>query len=140
MDFGFLATDYAENKEIYVSKKELELNVSGIAFVLDIHKADNSDSEPKYSKDFTMYMPNNDLPNYACFDFIGELEGFKESNLLEGNKVQGYLLNVRLITNEEIKDFFTIDIFVAKENMRFSELEKGMKLTGMFQLQGRIAK
>lgn len=134
----FFATDYAENKEKYQTQKMIDLNLSGIAFVLDIHKEDKS-GELKYSKDFTMYMPNNDLPNYACFDFIGQLEDFKESNLLEDKSVKGYLLNVKLITNEEIKDFFSIDIFVTKENMRFSELQKGMKLTGMFQLQGRIA-
>ena len=39
-----------------------------------------------------------------------------------------------------MKDFFTIDIFVTQENMRFTELQKGMKLTGMFQLQGEIVK
>ncbi len=135
----YLATDYAENKEKYQSQKNIDLNLSGIAFVLDIYKEEKSDSEPKYSKNFTTYMPNNDLPNYACFDFIGQLEDFKESNLLEDKSLKGYLLNVRLITNTDVKDFFTIDIFVTKENMRFSELQKGMKLTGMFQLQGRIA-
>ena len=39
----------------------------------------------------------------------------------------------------EIPDCFTIDMYVTPENMRFTELKKGMHLTGMFQLQGQIA-
>lgn len=135
----YFATDYAENRAIYLTQKKLNINLSGIVFVLDIHNNDTSNSEVKYSKDFTMYMPSNDLPNYGCFDFIGELESFKESYLLNDKSSKGYLLNVRLITNHDVKDFFTIDMYVAKENMRFSELHVGMKLTGMFQLQGSIA-
>ena len=134
----YFATDYAENRDVYHSKKELRIKMSGIAFVIDISTADNSDGEVQYSEDFTMYMPNNDLPNYACFDFIGQLEDFKETVLLEDKSLKGYLLKVRLITNPDIKDFFTIDIFVSPENMRFKELTKGMKLTGMFQMQGQI--
>jgi hypothetical protein len=136
----YFATDYAENREIYHSKKELKMNISGIAFVLDISTIDKSDGELKYSEDFTMYMPNNDLPNYACFDFVGQLEDFKETFLLEDKGLKGYLMKVRLITNSDMKDFFTIDIFVTPENMRIKELTKGMKLTGMFQMQGQIAK
>ncbi|MDG1332200.1 MAG: hypothetical protein P8P74_07710 [Crocinitomicaceae bacterium] len=134
----YFATDYAENRERYLTQKNLNVNISGIAFVLDIHTNDEPEGEVKYSNDFTMYMPNNDLPNYGCFDFIGELISFSESRVLENDEIEGYLINVKLITNEEDKGFFTIDIFVAKENMRFSELVVGMKLTGMFQMQGRI--
>ena len=135
----YFATDYAENREKYLSKKEHKMKISGIAFVLDISKADDSDGEIKYSEDFTMYIPNNDLPNYACFDFIGQLEDYRETFFLESNSQKGYLMKVRLITNPDIKDFFTIDIFVTPENMRFKELTKGMKITGMFQMQGQIA-
>jgi hypothetical protein len=135
----YFATDYAENREKYLSQKQHKVKISGIAFVLDISKEDNSDGEIKYSEDFTMYMPNNDLPNYACFDFTGQLEDFKETFFLEGNSQKGYLMKVRLITNPDIKDFFTIDMFVTPENMRFKELTKGMKITGIFQMQGQIA-
>lgn len=135
----YFATDYAENRDIYLSKKELKVKISGIAFVLDVSNIDKSEGEVKYSEDFTMYMPSSDLPNYACFDFVGQLEDFKEIHILEDKSLQGYIMKVRLITHPEIKDFFTIDIFVAKENMRFQGFTKGMKLTGMFQMQGQIA-
>ncbi len=79
------------------------------------------------------------MPNYACFDFFGLLIDFKETSLLEGDILKGYILTVKLISNPEIEDFFTIDIFVTQENMRFKELTKGMKISGMFQMQGQIA-
>jgi hypothetical protein len=136
---AYLATDYAENRDRYHSQKGHQVKISGIAFVLDISAPQDPDAEMKYSEDFTAYMPSQSLPNFACFDFIGELEGFKETSLLEGSGEKGYLMKVRLITNSEFKDFFTIDIFVSPENMRFKELTVGMKLTGMVQLQGQIA-
>jgi hypothetical protein len=135
----YLATDYAENKAVYLSTKKLKIKISGIAFVLDISNIHQSEGELKYSENFTTYMPNKDLPNYACFDFVGQLEHFKEICLLEDNSLKGYLMKVRLITHPDISDFFTIDIFVTRENMRFKELTIGMKLTGMFQMQGQIA-
>ena len=79
------------------------------------------------------------FPNYACFDFIGELEDFRETTLLSDNSLKAYIMKVRLITNPDMKDFFTIDMYVTPENMRFKELRIGMKLTGMFQMQGQIA-
>lgn len=135
----FFATDYAENQERYRTEKNLQVHISGIAFVLDLHKEEASKGELTYSDQFTSYMPNQNLPNYGCFDFIGQLENYRETSVMEDKSVKGYLLNVRLITHEEQKDFFTIDIFVHPENMRFTELEVGMKLTGMFQMQGKIA-
>lgn len=135
----YLATDYAENRERYHSQKAHQMNISGIVFVLDKSKPQDPNGELKYSEDFTAYMPSQDLKNYACFDFIGELEDFKETTLLENAGLKGYLLKVRLITNSDFKDFFTIDMFVTPENMRFNELVIGMKLTGMVQLQGQIA-
>ncbi|AEA42481.1 hypothetical protein [Fluviicola taffensis] len=135
----YLATDYAENRDRYHSQKAHQMNISGIAFVLDVSKPQDPNDEMKYSEDFTAYMPSQDLLRFACFDFIGELEDFKETTLLEDSSLKGYLMKVRLITNADFKDFFTIDMFVTPENMRFKELTVGMKLTGMVQLQGQIA-
>jgi hypothetical protein len=89
--------------------------------------------------DLYAYIPSKDLPDYGCLDFIGILENFKETTLLPNNGLKGYILNVRLINQPTVKDFFTIDMYVTPENMRFTELKKGMRLTGMFQLQGQIA-
>ncbi|MDR6369540.1 hypothetical protein J2795_000223 [Chryseobacterium bernardetii] len=135
----FFATDYAENKNTYMTQPHLKVNVSGIVFILDVHTNTDLPDGTKMSDDFTTYAPSQDLPNYACFDFIAQLVDFKETELLEDKSVKGYILKLKLITHEENEDFFTIDAFVNKENMRMETLTKGMKVTGALQLQGKIA-
>ncbi len=135
----FFATDYAENKNTYMTQPHLKVNVSGIVFILDVHTNTDLPDGTKMSEDFTTYAPSQDLPNYACFDFIGQVVDFRETELLEDGSVKGYILKLKLITNEENVDFFTIDAFVNKENMRMETLTKGMKVTGALQLQGKIA-
>lgn len=135
---SYFATDYAVNRELYLSQKKLNIKLSGIVFVLDVSKKSN-DGDVKLADDFTGYFPSKDLPGYGCFDFIGLLEDFKETSLLPTDGLKGYILKVRLINHPDEKDFFTIDMYVIPENMRFSELTKGMKITGMFQLLGQIA-
>lgn len=135
----FFATDYAENKNTYMMQPHLKVNVSGIVFILDVHTNTDLPDGTKMSDDFTTYAPSQDLPNYACFDFIAQLVDFKETELLEDKSVKGYILKLKLITHEENEDFFTIDAFVNKENMRMETLTKGMKVTGALQLQGKIA-
>jgi len=135
----FFATDYAENRNTYMTQPHLKVNVSGIILILDVHTNTDLPDGTKMSEDFTTYAPSQDLPNYACFDFIGQIVDFKETELLEDGSVKGYMLKLKLITNEENEDFFTIDAFVNKENMRFEIPAKGMKVTGAIQLQGKIA-
>lgn len=135
----FFATDYAENRNIYMTQPHQKVNISGIVLILDVHTNTDLPDGTKMSEDFTTYAPSQDLPNYACFDFIGQVVDFKETELLEDGSVKGYILKLKLITNEENEDFFTIDAFVNKENMRFEAPTRGMKVTGALQLQGKIA-
>ncbi|AZA77944.1 hypothetical protein EG347_10640 [Chryseobacterium sp. G0186] len=135
----FFATDYAEKREQYLAQPHLKINLSGIAFVLDAHVDFDLPDGTKMSEEFTTYMPSKDLPHYACFDFIGKIIDFKETEIFEDGRVKGYILKLKLITHEEMEDFFTIDVFVSKENMRFDTLTKGMKVAGVLQLQGKIA-
>jgi hypothetical protein len=125
---SYFATDYAENRNRYLSEKKLNIKLSGIAFVMDTH-----------SEAYTAYLPSKDLPDYGCFDFLGVLLDFRETSLLEGEGHKGFILTVKLITDPDIEDFFSLDIFVTQENMRFEGLTKGMKVSGMFQMQGQIA-
>lgn len=133
---SYFATDYAINRELYLTQKKHLVKLSGIVFVLDIFT--KPDGEIKYADDFAGYFPSKDVPNNGCFDFIGILEDFRETSLLPTNSLKGYILNVRLINQPDVSNFFTIDMYVTPENMRFTELKKGMHLTGMFQLQGQI--
>lgn len=133
----YFATDYAVNRELYLSQKKHLVKFSGILFVLDVHTK-KSEGGGLFADDFCALMPSKDLPNYGCLDFVGILEDFKETTLLPTNSLKGYILKVRLIDHPEIINCFTIDMYVTPENMRFTELKKGMHLTGMFQLQGQI--
>ncbi|MEG1035450.1 MAG: hypothetical protein RSN61_15095 [Chryseobacterium sp.] len=135
----FFATDYAEKREQYLVQPHLQINLSGIAFVLDVHQDFDLPDGTKMSEEFTTYMPSKDLPNYACFDFIGKVIDFKETVLFEDGSVKAYIVKLKLVTHEEREDFFTIDVFVHQDNMRFETLTKGMKVAGLLQLQGKIA-
>ncbi|WP_276380553.1 hypothetical protein [Flavobacterium sp. H4147] len=135
----YFATDYAINKEKYHSNKKLNIELSGIIYTLEISNMPETTADgPNYSEDFTMYMPNSKRSEFGYFDFIGQLESFREIDILDNRPSSGYILKIRLITNNDIPDFFTIEMFVNKENMSFENLEIGMKLSGLFQLQGQI--
>lgn len=136
----YFATDYAIHKDKYKTNKKLNIELSGVIYVLDISDMHEKQTEegPNFSDNFTMYMPNKEMAEFGCFDFVGKLESFREISVSEDKSVKAYILKVKLITNEDFEDFFTIEMFVNKENMRFENLTIGMKLTGMFQLQGQI--
>ena len=137
----FYATDYAFNRDKYLSNTKLQMKLSAIIYVLDKHSDENFESsDAKFDPEFCMYMPGQEWSEFGCFDFIGKLESIEEANAFDISAHSGYILKIKLINNEEIADFFTIDMFVNKKNMRFTDdLEVGMKLTGMFQLLGEIS-
>ncbi|MDN3691387.1 hypothetical protein QWZ06_03480 [Chryseobacterium tructae] len=135
----FFPTDYAENKNKYQTQNKINVNVSGIIFVLDLHESFDLPDGTKTDEEFTAYKPSEDLPDYGCIDFIGKVLDIKETEVLEDGSVKGFILKLRLITNSEMEDFFTIDAFVNNENIRFETLTVGMQVAGAMQLQGRIA-
>lgn len=133
--FGFFATDYAVNKNKYKSNKNLNIKVSAIGLVLD--KSDVTEiGGQKVSEDFAAYMPNQDIPRPTYYDFIGVLVDFKPVSITEENG--GYIVKVKLINDESNPDFFTVDMFINKGNMRIKSIEKGMKITGALWFQGEI--
>lgn len=134
--FDFFPTDYAINKSKYTANNEIQLHVSAIAFVVDKSEL-NQDTEVKFSEDFVSYLPSSNLPRQTYYDFIGKVIDFEEINL--ANSAQGYIAKVKLINEDTDPDFFTMDMFMNKENMRISALEKGMKITGLLWFQGEIA-
>lgn len=134
----FFPVDYAENKNQYQTQNKLNVNISGIIFVLDLHQSFDLPDGTKTDDEFTAYKPSQDLPDYGCIDFIGKVLEIKESELLPDGSVKGFMLKLRLITNSEMEDFFTVDAFVSKENMRFAALRLGMQVAGAMQLQGKI--
>jgi hypothetical protein len=136
--FSFFALDYASNKAKYLSTPMLNMHISGIAMVMDLYEVDAT-SEVKMSEDFTAYMPNKDVLNNSMHDIVGQVVAMEPVHALGNEKLNGYIIKTRLITTEEDANFFTIDIFVNKQNMRCAALHVGMKVTGVVQFQGRIA-
>ena len=134
----FLATDYALHRDRYRNATEpLDLHVAGIAFILKPFEAD-PDAEVKYADNFTAYMHTSQLPNYACVDVIAEVEAVTEVEALAPDQGPAYVLKLRLITQEDEPDFFTVDTYIVRESLQVPRPEVGMKLTGMVQLQGRL--
>ncbi|MFT4536106.1 MAG: hypothetical protein ACI9P5_003480, partial [Saprospiraceae bacterium] len=134
--FDFFPTDYAVNKSKYIQNKEIQLKVSAIAFVVDKIET-NQNTEVQFSEDFVSYMPSSNLPRLTYYDFIGKVIEFEEANIDGLNN--GYIAKVKLINEDADLNFFTIDMFMNKENMRISSLEKGMKISGLLWFQGEIA-
>lgn len=133
--FVFFATDYAANKDKYKSTKNLNINVSAIGLVLD--KSDITEiGGQQLSDGFASYMPNQDIPRPTYYDFIGVLIDFEPVAITVNNS--GYIIKVKLINDESNPDFFTVDMFINKENMRIEHLEKGMRITGALWFQGEI--
>ncbi|MEM6685942.1 MAG: hypothetical protein AAF617_09190 [Bacteroidota bacterium] len=139
----FYATDYGFNHEKYHSTSTLTMKITGLIYVLDKDEAtkDASEEGPNFHPDFCMYMPGQEWAEFGCFDFVAKLEAMEEVYAFNDKAHKGHILKLKLIYNEEFPDFFTIDMFVNENNIRFdaSELHIGMKLTGMFQMLGEIA-
>ncbi len=130
---SFFATDYLENKKIYQQNQELEIILSGFAYVVQ-----KSEKLPdKFSEDFVSYMPNQQTDGRSVYDFIGKIIDFKEYSF-EG--IDGFIITTKLINHEEIEDFFVLDIFVNKQNLKIEKPKKDMRISGCFWLQGNIAK
>lgn len=134
--FDFFPTDYAINKSNYLQNKEFKLKVSAIAFVVD--KSETSqNTEVKFSEDFVSYMPSSNLQRQTYYDFIAKVIDFEVVQL--NNSSNGYIAKVKLINDDSDPDFFTVDMFMNRENMRIPSLEIGMKISGLLWFQGELA-
>lgn len=134
----FFATDYSYNKEKYKTSKKLNIQLSGI--LLDVEKQEvNSDSEDfTMAENFTGYFPNQEVNYLGGFDFIGIVKNIRPVSTNDVVLIEGFMLDVQLITHPDDDNYFVIEMFLNKENTVLN-IEKGVKITGLFLLQGRIA-
>lgn len=137
---GFFATDYAINHNKYKSQSNLHIHVSAIGLVMELANFSEMEGEDglKFSEGFATYMPNQDLPGVSYYNFIGVLEEVREMIVMPDPEVKGYMTKIKLINHEE-RDFFTIDMFINKSNVRFENVEVGMSVSGCLWLQGEIS-
>lgn len=131
----FFATDFCLHKLAYSSPEPIQIRLSGLVYVLHPNGEMNSEGEIRYAPNFAGYFPNQQLPNYGCFDFVGGVLAVKAVSVPELG-MDGYFLTIRLINKEDDPEFFNLDAFVAKENMRLEVIEVGMQVTGMVQFIG----
>lgn len=137
---GFFATDYAVNKEVYKTSKDLEIHVAAIVLAMeeeDLSKDTNSEGL-KFSNDFASYMPNSNLPGCSYYDFYGKIIDFKKMTVIPNPEIEGYIVRVKLINHDDA-DFFTVDMFVNKNNTTISEMKKGMSISGTIWMQGELS-
>lgn len=139
---NYFATDYAENKIIYHSNPKLNIALSGILLHLAVATTEEQkldlDDYTVFSKDLTMYLPHKELGEFGVYDFIGILEDFFGIHLLENGSISGYMLKIRLINEHLGEESFSIQMFVNKDNSEIEDYQIGMKLEGIFQMQGAI--
>ncbi len=132
----FFPTDYAVNRSKYIQQKNINVNLSSVALVVDEHKVDPN-SEVPYSEDFVAYLPSSSLPRVTYYDFIGKVINFSPVTLT--GLGQGYIAKVKLINHDTDPNFLTVDMYMHQENMRIPELSIGLKISGLLWFQGELA-
>jgi hypothetical protein len=83
-------------------------------------------------------MPSSQLPRQTYYDFIGKVIDFEAVQINPLNQA-GYIAKVRLVNDDSDPNFFTVDVFMNKDNMRIPSLEKGMKISGLLWFQRELA-
>jgi len=127
---NFFGTDYMENREVYKKGGTLNISLTGFVYVIQEMK----ELPANWSSDFTSYMPNQQFSCGYEYDFVADVISVKPVSLEDDD---GYLLDLKLITNPD-KNFFNLEAFVNRENMRMGDLKVGQKVAGCFWLQGRL--
>lgn len=160
---GFFASDYAVNKHIYNSKKDIDLRLS--AFIIDIHEIEveeyddisNIDEnevekddidildrspnkiygeEVNHIKNVCEYWPNVHYGKYSYFDF--------EALVLDINKAgiskysTGRVLRLKITDNKQISDL-TIDAYITYDNNAAQSIKKDIHILGTLWFQGELA-
>ncbi|HTL80271.1 MAG TPA: hypothetical protein VL651_01130 [Bacteroidia bacterium] len=129
---SYFATDYLENKNLYQSRFDLDIQLSGIAYSAGVPPAMEN-----MSPDFVGYLPNKELGRFSVLDFVGkilELDEFTETAF----GIHGYCAKLRLIQLEEDENFFVVDTFINKESVEVNALKAGDRIAGSMWLQGKI--
>lgn len=126
---NFFVADYLENSDIYKSKNNLTIYLNAFIYGVDEFVNDN----PQLSDEFVSYMPYNNEKSGYLYNFIGEISSVKE---VKKENIEGYILDLILVRNED--KMFEIPAFINKKNTKIEEFKKGMKVSGVFALHGKI--
>jgi hypothetical protein len=136
----YIAMDYGINAAIYETVNNLNIKMSAVILVADQSPKEEpkEDGTTNFSPNFVGYLPHKQLAPQAGIEFTGLVEYFEEVNIFEG--VAGYIIRMQLINTPDNPNMFTIDMYAAKDNMRFqTPLQRGMSISGVAIIQGVIA-
>lgn len=123
----FFATDYAINKDIYKTGKELAITIVGLVYVMSEFKADGPPVDGfTLAEDFCGYFPRS----ADEIQFIGRIQHVAEHSLGE---IAGYLFIVGITPD------FAMEFFIARHRLSF-ELTHNKHVSGVAWIQGTIEK
>lgn len=128
----FFATDYLQNKSKYHSQTEQKIALTSLIYFIqktDIEKI-NENSKAQISDDYVGFIPDT-KGGQGDYTFIGNIEDYKENE-------DHYVLDLAVIDDQNgVK--FVLKSYLSKNNIPENLIiEKGLKISGEFWLQGRI--
>lgn len=132
---GFFATDYAYNKNIYQTNKNIRVKISAFALSLYEGYPENLWGN-QLADNFSGYLPNDAMKQNCYYDFVTNVIGYKR--VKADHDIEGYLLTLTLALSGSESKNFVIDVFVNEKNMNFKTLTKGMRVSGILWFQGEI--
>lgn len=128
----YFASDYSYRKEQYQKERDLTLSLSAFIYQITI-----TEEIPNASENFTAFLPHLEYAGRSLYQFIAEVMDIytiQHSFLPIG----GYILTLRLSGVQEEEDYLAIKCFLHRGNSSTSPLKKGMKVSGVFWMQGMI--
>lgn len=126
---SFFATDYAVNKQVYKTQKNLTLNVIGLVYELGYFNAQEWNRQSKsltFSQDFCGYFPKSEDE----IQFIGRIRDIKDHAL---GDINGHSITIGITPD------FAVEFFIAHKNLSIN-LEKNTSVHGIAWMQGTLEK
>lgn len=136
----FFAADYAQNKSIYTSEKNISVNLIGFVYSmhlftetevkLDFSAVENMENYTgprtlKMGAGFCSYMPGEELDEV---EFVGHIKELREHTL---GDIAGYLFSINITPD------LSVDMFIARANLSF-DLSVGLQVSGLAWMQGTL--
>jgi len=125
---AFFATDYAINKEIYKTQKNLKIKISGFIYSITSFDIEQKGKEQQieFSEDFCCFFPRKEEDGVIYF--IGKIKDIREHS---ANQIDGVIIKLDLVPE------FEVELFVAKNNIK-TDIKIGQHIEGNAWIQGTM--